>query len=1355
MDTVTCPSCGEQNPARFRLCGLCGTSLLLPVVMGITCPGCGEDNPARFRICGICGSWLHGAPPGGAGGPGQGGGHPGGGAGWGPPPWGYWPPPWAWHPQGGYPQGAGAQGGYPPGVYPPGVYPPQGQPPYAPYPQPPHGRPPSAYAQQPYPQSTYPQPPFGQPYPQPGQPPWDQPPRGQPPQPGPYQPPQPGPYPSPASPPPTGAGGPSGYPPPPPPPPVMGTELPVAQVAPAVPLPPAAPAVETVATPVPIPMPPPAAAPITSAGAVAGAAPAPAPAPAGPSSRQEAFPGFDLPRQGAETPAEPATPARPVALPSSEVRKVVTIIFSDLKGSTALTERIDAESINEVKERYFAAMAAEIERHGGKIEKYIGDAIMAVFGLPRAHEDDALRAVRAAHGMIGALARLNEELLRVYGVEIANRTGVNTGEVVANIDPGAEQRLATGDAVNVAARLEQASPANEVLIGEVTYSLVRAHVEVETVEPLELKGKSERVPAYRLIAVRDASAEAPAISGHSTFVGREAELEHLRAGLGEAAGRGGARLVTILGDAGVGKSHLVDAFTSELRDRARVLRGRCLPYGDGITFWPIVEVVRNAAGIVEDDGPEAARGKLEALVAGSPGAADIADRIASVTGLSSSRYPVAEVFWGVRKLLEALGTGRPVVVVIEDVHNAEPTFLDLLEHLLDTTARQAAVLILGTARPLLLEKRAEWASREGTTRLSLAPLDAASSGRLLEELLGGEVDRAVRDRLVGASEGNPLFLEQLVSMLVDKGSLRREADRWVPAGDLADLSVPPTIQALLAARLDDLSREERAIMEPAAVIGMVFPQPAIAELVPAALAASVPGHLIGLDRKQFLHREAAAAGEDEIYRFRNLLIRDATYGSLLKRARAQFHERFVTWAERVNKERNREQEFEEILGYHLEQAYRYRSELGHVDDDARSVARRAAEKLGNAGRRAFGRGDLPAAASLLRRAGALVGWDERAGLEIHTELGEVLSEAGEFAEGSQVLDRAVAAATAAGDVRLAARAGLARLGIAMYAEETDGADGSPLGQATDALKVFETAGDQAGMARAYRVIGSIHATAGQYEAAAEAAKAMVSHAVRAGDTRLASRAAGGYATIARAGSMPAAEVSEQCRLLLEQVQGDRKAEAVILGVIAVAEAMVGNFEHARALHGRAKVILGELGRSIVLASTSIEGARIETLAGDYEAAEALLRADDRDLETMGERYFRSTIVGLLAHAIEAQARLDEADTTVDLAIELADEDDIESQIQWRSARAKIRASQGRGEEALALADEALAMAAETDDIDAKGDVHADYGTVLARLDRGADSLEHFRQARDLYETKGNLALAARMSEAIEQGTRPA
>lgn len=1057
-------------------------------------------------------------------------------------------------------------------------------------------------------------------------------------------------------------------------------------------------------------------------------------------------------------PGAPSTPVGPgaasggsaAALPPQEIRKIVTIIFSDLKGSTALTERIDAEAINEVKERYFSTMAAEIERHGGKIEKYIGDAIMAVFGLPRAHEDDALRAVRAAAGMQRALRELNEDLDRIYGVTIANRTGVNTGEVVANVNPDADQRLATGDAVNVAARLEQAAPADEILIGEVTYDLVRAHVEVEPVDPLELKGKAERVPAYRLVAIRDSPVDAVTLAADAPLVGRETQFDELKDTLRDAVSSGGCRLVTVLGEAGVGKSHLVDTFVREVGTTVTVLRGRCLPYGDGITFWPLLEVARGAAGIAEDDTPDDALRKLAAPLGEVPGAADILDRVASVIGLSATRYPVAEIFWGARKYLEVLAARRPVVVVFEDIHYAEPTFLDLLEHLRDTTGRQAAVMVVGTARLDLLDKRAEWGAAGTGVQVTMAPLGPADTGRLVEVLLGGPVSETVKERIVGAASGNPLFVSQLVSMFVDKGLIHREDGAWDAAGDLATVAVPPTIQALLASRLDDLSREERAIMEPAAVIGLAFPQPAVAELVPDALRASVPGHLANLDRKQFVGRDATIAGEDEIYRFRNLLIRDATYGSLLKRARAQMHERFVAWAERVNKERGREQEFEEILGYHLEQAYRYRTELGPVDDAARTIAERGAAKLSAAGRRAFGRGDLPAAISLLRRAAGLTPDTQPARVELLAEVAEALVAHGAFEDAGEVLDEAGERAQALADPRLDARVAVIRLLLGLYVASEESSASSSIEQAKALISTLEPLDDDAGLARAWRIVMANEFTLGRLSEAAEAADQVVEHATRAGDQRLAGRSAPAIAYVLVQGPTPVTEAIPRCEELLASVRGDRMNEAIVLSALAQLQAMTGAPEEARALYQRGQAILDELGGGIAALSTSIDSARVELRAGDLARAEAELRRDEAALAAIDEAYFRSTIAAMLANVLCARGAYDEADRFATLAAELADEDDVSSQVAWRMARAKVLADHGDAEAAEAMATEAAGLANDTEDLALRVDTLEDQAMVLAALGRHNDAAPPLREALALCEAKGDRAGVGQLRRRLEE-----
>ncbi|MDH4062519.1 MAG: AAA family ATPase, partial [Aquincola sp.] len=542
--------------------------------------------------------------------------------------------------------------------------------------------------------------------------------------------------------------------------------------------------------------------------------------------------------------AEPALPAR-------EVRKTVTIIFTDLKDSTALGERIDTEALHEVKERYFSAMSAEIARHGGKVEKFIGDAIMAVFGLPRAHEDDALRAVRAAHGMRLALETLNVDLRQRYGVALANRTGINTGEVVANDDPAADQKLATGDAVNVAARLEQAAPVDQIYLGETTWRLVRDAVEVDAVEPLVLKGKAERVPAYRLVSAAGLDGNVRRVD--TPLAGRDEELAALAQAWEDVTNGRVVRLVTVIGDAGMGKSRLIHEVVQRHAAHATVLRGRCLPYGDGITFWPLVEMA--SAHIRTDNSTEEAQARLLELT----GDADVAARLASAIGLSTASYPLHELNWAARRFLQSLAARQPVIAVIDDIHWAEQAFLELLEHVLDE-AKDSPILLLASARHELIEERPTWPDRENATRLVLRPLSESAAEAVVTHLLGrASLPPAAVKRIVAAAEGNPLYVEQMLAMLVDSRALQHDdeatglAGMAGLAGEAGDeIVVPPTIRALLEARLDRLGREERATVEPAAVVGLEFPQPAVESLAPAVLRPAVPKQLVALSHKHFI-----------------------------------------------------------------------------------------------------------------------------------------------------------------------------------------------------------------------------------------------------------------------------------------------------------------------------------------------------------------------------------------------------------------------------------------------------------------------------------------------------------------------
>ncbi|HET7726708.1 MAG TPA: AAA family ATPase [Candidatus Limnocylindrales bacterium] len=1059
------------------------------------------------------------------------------------------------------------------------------------------------------------------------------------------------------------------------------------------------------------------------------------------------------------TPAAPssASPAAPaparnrdmvpvIDLPAHEVRKVVTLLFSDLKDSTAITASIDAEAMNEIKARYFAAMAAEIERHGGNVEKNIGDAIMAVFGRIRAREDDALRAVRAAAGTQRILAQLNEELFRVYGVRISNRTGVNTGEVVASTDPNAVQNLATGEAVNIAARLEQNAPANEVLLGEVTYDLVKHHVDVERMD-VQMKGYTEPVPAYRLISVRDVASSAGGGVRATALVGREEELRQLRGAYEAAVANRGPQLITVVGEPGVGKSRLVKDFVASLEDEATVVRGRCLPYGDGITFWPLSEMARIVADVEQEDSPEVAVAKLTDRLPPADDRAEVVERLAAAINLSPARFPVAELFWGGRRFLELLGQDRPVIAVVDDIHSAETTFLEWLEHVLDAS-RSVPILVLCTARHALLEEVPEWGERERSERVVLGPLTAEDSESLVRQLLGDAgLDEQILAKVVTAAEGNPLFVEQMTSMLVDKGLLRLDGERWVASRAVADLAVPPSIQALLASRLDDLTREERAVVEPASVIGLIFYEPAIVEMVPDPVRPLVPTELGTLGKKQFVVREAGDEDADR-YRFRHILIKDAAYGSLLKRNRAQLHERFVAWAERVNRESGREQEFEEILGYHLEQAYRYRTELGPIDEAGREVASRAATKLGNAGRRAYARGDLPAAASLLRRAAALLDHDRPARVEALCDLSQVIQEAGSFDEAQGVIEQAVAMATELGDRRLIARTRLL-VGLQNVFDAAQ-AGRNLVEDALEAIEVFRAVGDAASEAHGWRLIAAVHGTAARYDAAAEASLLEIEAARRAEDGLTLARGSIGFAISVLHGPTPVPEALERVATLALEVEGDRRSQAFIVLIRAVLMALDGRFEDARALSDDGRRMLLELGPSVAASSTSNERARIELLAGDPSEAARQLTADLDDLTALGEKYFRANVAGLLSVALARLGDVAGAEAAAGLAQALADADDTEAQVLWRSGLGRARAMGDRADEAITLLREAADVAAGTTDLLLQADALADLGETLAALGRTNESGPPLEEALRRYEAKGARIPADRVRTLLSQ-----
>jgi class 3 adenylate cyclase/tetratricopeptide (TPR) repeat protein len=1003
-------------------------------------------------------------------------------------------------------------------------------------------------------------------------------------------------------------------------------------------------------------------------------------------------------------------------LPSGEARKTVTVLFADVKDSTPLGERLDPEAARGVMNRFFADVRGVIERHGGTVEKFIGDAVMAVFGTPTVHEDDPLRAVRAATEMRTELGELNRELEERWGIHLSIRTGINTGQVVAG-DPATRQTFVTGDAVNVGSRLEHAAGPGEILIGDATYRLVRDAVLVEPVEPLEVKGKAEPMTAWRVLGV---VAGAPAVARRldSPLVGRERELTMLRHAVERAAADETCQLVTILGPAGVGKSRLTAELVGELDDDATVLVGRCLPYGEGITFWPVVEIVKRAAGLGPALSADESRARLEAVVADDPEAAVIVDRLGALLGYWSGPSGTEEIFWAVRRLLQTLARQRQVVVLFDDVHWGEQTFLDLIDHIADW-ARDAPILLICLARAELLEERPAWAGGKlNSTSLLLEPLPDEDCGTLIENLLDSTVTAEVKGRIAHVAEGNPLFVEELVAMLVDEGTLWRENARWVATAELSSLAVPPTIQALLDARLDRLDAGERAVIERAGVAGRIFSRSALRTLSPPEEHPFLDDRLGELVRKQLIRPHQTEFGRENTFRFRHSLIREAAYRQMSKAARADLHERFARWLESAPGPRTAEQE--EILGYHLEQAFRFRQELGRPDAD---LAARAGERLASAARRAVNRGDLPAAVSLLSRATALLPDSHEERRELLHLLGSSLMRTGDFARAERPLTEAMAAARAADDRRLELRTTIDREFFRAFTKPEDSVE-EIVAVADEVIPLLQDLDDDLGLAKAWWLKSEVHVNACRWGERAKNLERALEHARKAGDPSEQSALASMLAQALYYGPTPVGAAIVRCEELLAERPDDRSLRASITASLAGLGAMQGEFEEARRLRTNARALFEELGLRFRVAARSLEAAEIEALAGQPREAIAILRWGLDELNEMGITSVSSVLAAFLADALAVEGLSDEALRYSRLSEEQAAEIDVVTQVMWRVARSKATGDRS-------LAQEAVRRAEPTD-----------YPNLKARA---LVAVGEISEARRIYESKGNASAADRLS----------
>ncbi len=1026
---------------------------------------------------------------------------------------------------------------------------------------------------------------------------------------------------------------------------------------------------------------------------------------------------------------------------ASSASKVVTIVFTDVVGSTRLGEERDQVVFRNVMTRFFDLARQVTEQYGGTVQKFVGDAIVAVFGVPVLHENDPYRAVKAAHSLYARLPSLNRELERVYSVTLRLHTGVNTGELIVDEPVGAYPVL-VGDVVNVAARLAGLAGDGEILITDATYRMVRDATEAERLaEPITLRGRSQATVAWRLLAVHDHSGRAAVPRPSSPLVGRELDLAELELQYRRVEREGRCQLVVVRGDAGVGKSRLVEEFTQVVRRRnATVLSLRCAPpHGGPVTTWPIREMLRQAARAQQTDPSEQIRDRLGEVVRDDR----VTMHLSSVLGIDDKERAPDEVNRSLRQVLEVLAASGTVVVVVDDLHYAERSLLDFIAHVV-TAPREAPILLLCLTRLEFYDEHPHWATNLGN-QIPLRPLTATDTERLVRNLLsGGEVDPQVSERIVQAAEGNPLFVEELVTMLTEQGSLRLVDNRWEAAADLDAIETPTQIRYVLGARLDRLSETERAVIDSAAVIGRQFAAHDVVALVPALEEQQATEVLTSLARKELLRVVAASGasldGGRDRFRFRHGLIQEVTYRTIDKETRAELHERYADWLDEASRS-------DRTIALHLERAYEYRTELGGDNETTRALARRAGERLAAAGGRRSGRGEPSAdAATLLARAVELLPESHPSWLGTYLDLAHALRDR-DLSKAIETYDRVVELAHAAGDERTAMHAALGRLEVQWYNGLRSNWDqGRP--DIDRAVRVFSSPNpelrDDLGLAKARRLLAYMYAAKGESTIAREEAEEAIEVVQRVGDDRLEAQIRRLYGVILFWGPAPLDEVVSINEQALDWARrkGMYSLEVGALSLAARAAAMRGEMAAARDLSEQARSAVGaDEAELLTAAADSISQGLIELLDDEVADAERALRRGYDALERRHATASRANVAALLARALLRQGRDPEAEHYTQICESLAALGQLDTRIKWRGIRAVVMAHRGEIKAAEELARFAVKLAKGSEQLDSQAEALTDLAEVLRVTNdpaKHAEADELIEQAIELYGKKGNV-----------------
>jgi len=971
---------------------------------------------------------------------------------------------------------------------------------------------------------------------------------------------------------------------------------------------------------------------------------------------------------------------------AGEGRRTVTVVLMGVAEGGLL----DPEAARAHIDRVVAVATPIVERFGGSVRQLLGEELVAVFGVGQAHEDDALRALRAAC-----------ELRLELGADGPIRIGVEAGEML--VGGGAAAGL-TGAPLAAARRLETLATPGEILLGPGALGLAAGAVEVVSTE----------AGAYRLLSV---IAGAPAVARRlgQPLAGRRDELARLHASLEDAIEASTCRHLAVVGEAGIGKTRLCAAFTSSLGDRVHVLRGDCVPYGEGATYLPLLDAFRDLLG------PGDVRAAIERRLAGVDDRALIAERLAGAIAADGDT-PVAasEVSWAARRFLESLAGERPLVLCLEDAHWAETTLLDLVEYV-SAWSTGAPLLLLTLSRPELLEARPGW----GGITLTLEPLALADSRSLVQALV--EQDTLDEDELsavLRTAEGNPLFLEQLTVFAAERG--------------LDAAAVPPTLDALLTSRLDRLEPVEQLVLGRASVVGADFTRAAVEELISGSERDETAAALLSLVGKRLLQPERSQPGQAG-FGFRHALVRDVAYAGLPRGLRANLHERLARWLDK------QADALDEIVGFHLEQAYRNGSTVGEGNS---LLAREAGSRLGDAGSRAVRRADYTAAIGLLSRAASLLPELDPSRLELLCELGLSHKILGAMPKAERVFEEIIGLARTMADRRLELRALVELVWPRMLRGETDAAEVLEL--LDDAVAVFEERTDELGLARAWQLIAGVRGPFQGHrgESGDAARRALVQYRTSGFPARGCLMIIGAAAYY---GPQPAADAIERLEELLSDPTTDRGSSADLMTVLAGLEGMRGRFSRARDLLGASHQLHLELGeRSLLPTDWTYVAVTVERLAGNLEVAEAALLDACQILEERGDRVWQATHKALLALTLHAQDRTGEADQLATRARELAPLNDVTAQSLWRRAQAQVLSASGRHEDAEHALRGALGVLGDTDEVNAKAEVLLDLAEVLRAADR--DYAPVLGESIDLFDSKGNSVLAGKARELLGDAT---